>query len=516
MNNVIYFTKQTLLIAFFAMFFSCTNRENNNNQLPDPKIKAGIVRISGSVSNLKLPEGDKKVMISIWNRSLFTGEELKYAINLNKGNRFSIDIPLECSKAICGFHVESETKDYGYCNIGLEQGKGLEMNIVFDDKGGMKVDTKNCLDLTFDDMMNILKAMGRFEDCHTWGEFYKMSPKEFSDHELTISLKKRLNFAIDSLGFSEKIKKHLINDLSLNFLKGRLFWYKKDAEKSFKMSKQKDTPNTVYTAVEPDKSYYSFLKQYNLNNPQYLYCYYYSDFLKYFSAIEAFKIPEIKDTPIESWLVGVKASVKDAVGFDNGLFYDILAANVFGQQLFDRQEPFTSKQILNINNYYKTRNAEIAKILLNRNEELIRSLEKNKNLKVNVTPAVTKEKLMNTLIAKYKGKVVLVDFWATWCSPCMNAMNDMKPIKTELKDKGVVFVYLTDISSPKPLWQGKIKSIGGEQYYFTAKEWEYVTDNFGFKGIPSYLIYDKNGVLKHKFTAYPGTDTMRKMIKELL
>jgi len=516
MKRVIFLTKQTLLIAFFTMFFFCTNGQNNNNQLPEPKIKAGIVRISGSVSNLKLPEGEKKVIISIWSRSLFTGEERKYVTNLNKENRFSIEIPLECNVAICGFSVENETKQYGFGKIGLEQGNQFQMNIVFDDKGVMKVETKGGLDLTLDDMMNMTQALIRFDECHTWGDYYKMSPTAFSEHELSIGLKERLHVAVDSLGFSEKIKKLLINDCSLYFLKGRLFLYKDCAEKSFKMSNQKNIQDTKYTAVEPDKSYYSFLRQYNLNNPQYLYGYFYSEFLKRFLSIKAFNIPEIKDIPIDSWLMGVKASVKEAVGFNNGLFFDILAANAFGIQLFDKQEPLTGKQILNINNYYKTRNAEIAKILLKRNDELIKTLESNRNLKVNVTPEVTKEKLIENIIAKYKGKVVLVDFWATWCSPCINAMNEIKTIKTELKDKGVVFVYLTNPSSPKPLWEGKIKSIGGEQYYLTANEWEYVMGSFGFEGIPSYLIYDKNGVLKLKFTSYPGTDNMRKMIKELM
>ena len=123
---------------------------------------------------------------------------------------------------------------------------------------------------------------------------------------------------------------------------------------------------------------------------------------------------------------------------------------------------------------------------------------------------------MNTIIPKYKGSVVLVDFWATWCVPCLNAHYDIKPIKDELKEKGVVFVYLTDSSSPKPLWEGKIKGIGGEHYYLTESEWNYVLDSFSFTGIPSYLIYDKTGQLKHKFTGFPGTDKMREMIEALL
>ena len=41
-------------------------------------------------------------------------------------------------------------------------------------------------------------------------------------------------------------------------------------------------------------------------------------------------------------------------------------------------------------------------------------------------------------------------------------------------------------------------------------------DSFGLEGIPSYLFYDTKGVLKNKVTAYPGTEKMQKMIKELL
>jgi len=102
--------KQTLLIAFFSMFFFCSSGQNKNNQLPAPMIKSGIVKISGSVSGLKLPKGEKNVTISIWNRSLFTGEEKKYVTNLNKENRFSIDFPLECSMAICGFMLKANLK----------------------------------------------------------------------------------------------------------------------------------------------------------------------------------------------------------------------------------------------------------------------------------------------------------------------------------------------------------------------------------------------------------------------
>ena len=155
-------------------------------------------------------------------------------------------------------------------------------------------------------------------------------------------------------------------------------------------------------------------------------------------------------------------------------------------------------------------------MLFRKNEELVLSIEKSNDLKVNKTPDVTKEKLMDAIIDEYKGSVVVVDFWATWCAPCMDAHKEMKPLKDELKDKGVVFVYLTNGSSPKPLWEGKIKSIGGEQYYLTGSEWDYILESFGFEGIPSYLIYDTKGQLIHKFTGFPGIDKMREMSEAVI
>jgi thiol-disulfide isomerase/thioredoxin len=498
------------------MSFSCANYQNNNDKLPDPKIKAGIAKISGSISNLKLPEGEKKVAIEIWVMNPVSGEESKYVTNLNENNRFSLEVPLECSTAIVGFNIGTNTKKFGYAYIGLEQDKELQMNIVFNDKGDFKIDAKGGLNLAYDDTMNIFRALELFDEHFTWGDYYKMTPKEFAEHELTIGLKERTNAAIDSLALSETTKKFLIDEFNIRFLKGRLFYYKESAEESFKLSQLEHPFYSDYIAIEPDKSYYSFLRDFNLNSPQYLYSYSYSDFLKKFLSIAAFRIPKIKDMPIDEWLRGVKATVQDVIGFNSGLFYDMLAANAYALQMNDRKEPLTNKQLENISNYFKDNKESYSKILIKKNGELVISIERSNDLKVNETPSSTKEKLMNTIIAKYKGSVVLVDFWATWCIPCMNAHKDMKPIKDELKDKGVVFVYLTDGSSPKPLWEGKIKGIGGEQYYLTDGEWNYVMDSFSFERIPSYLIYDTNGQLIHKFTGFPGTDKMREMIEALL
>ena len=233
-------------------------------------------------------------------------------------------------------------------------------------------------------------------------------------------------------------------------------------------------------------------------------------------SIKAFNIPQINDMPVDEWLKVVKNKVKDVVGFDSGLFYDMLAANAYAIQLNYRNKPLTNKQLENIKYYYKDRNCGIEDILIKNNKEIIKTLESNKDLKINKTPAIAKEKLMDAIIAKYKGKVVLADFWATWCGPCKSAFTDIIPLKKELKGEDVVFVYVSNVTSPKESWEAQIKVIGGEQYYLTADEWEYILNNLGFDSIPTYLLYDRNGVLKNKVTGFPGKDKMHEMIKKIL
>jgi len=350
------------------MSFSCTNYQNNNDRLPEPKVKAGIAKISGTINNLKLPEGEKKVTIEIFPANPVTGEDSKYVAILDENNQFSLEVPLVCSPAIVGFNFGTDIKKYGLGNIGLEQDKELQMNIILDDNGDIKIDAKGGLNLTYDDMMNILKARVQFDTHFTWGDYYKMSPKEFAEHELTIGLKERTTATLDSLAFSEKIKKYLIDEFNLRFLKGRLFYYKESAEKSFKMSEIEDPFYSEYAAVEPDKSYYFFLKDFNLNNPQYLYCPSYAEFMQKFLSIAAFRIPKIKDMLIDEWLIGVKSTVQDVVGFNSGLFYDMLAANAYALQLNDKKEPLTDKQIENISNYFKDNKESYSKILIRKND----------------------------------------------------------------------------------------------------------------------------------------------------
>lgn len=497
-----------MLILLFSSF------QINNDRLPDPVVKIGTAKISGSIANLKLSDAEKKVVFTVFVYNPITGSEdnTTYTTTVDKENRFAIQVPLECTTEICGFNIGNDSTSFGWGYIGLDQSKELKLNLIFDDNEKMSAKATGGLSLTTDDILNICDAYGVFEDCHTWGEFQTMSPQEFLDHELNISLKKRMNAVFDSLDFSDKIKRYLKDDIKLRFYKGRLFYYKETVEQCRKMN----DINSTDTVVEPDKSYYSFLKELDLNNPQYLYCEDYKYFLKGFLRIPAFKIPVINEIPTNEWVSTVKNSISGVVGFSSGFFYDLLATRAYIKQIKIDQTPLTNKQIKNIQTFFTDDRGELGKLIIASNNQLIMKLGESKDLKINETPKVFNGNVVDAIVSKYKGSVVVIDLWATWCGPCIKAMSDMKSLKIELKKKGVTFVYITNRSSPEDLWKSTIKTIGGEHYYLINGEWDTLMEFYNLQYIPSYLIFDKSGELKQKITAFPGDEKMRKLIEDLV
>ncbi|TCO10494.1 TlpA family protein disulfide reductase [Natronoflexus pectinivorans] len=181
-------------------------------------------------------------------------------------------------------------------------------------------------------------------------------------------------------------------------------------------------------------------------------------------------------------------------GIELGLVTDIMYSQDILRRIVSQMTPLTDSDVERIQ--ANISDPFIKEYLAVSNQSVIDKIELNKLTSVHniqEVPDTDLENVFDAIISKYKGKVVYVDFWATWCGPCRSGMTRIIPLKEELSDEDIVFVYITNPSSPKNAWKNMIAEIKGDHYRVSNEEWEVFRNRFDITGIPHYVLVDKNG-----------------------
>lgn len=156
-----------------------------------------------------------------------------------------------------------------------------------------------------------------------------------------------------------------------------------------------------------------------------------------------------------------------------------------------------------------------ANALKARNNET-KEIEARLKEKIASLPDDAPEKYFQNIIDKYKGKVVLVDLWNTWCGPCRAALKENEPLKSStLTDPDIVWVYIADTSSDLAQYEKMIPGIKGEHYMASKEQKKAINDRFNVDGIPFYILVDREGnAVRHP--DYRNHDLMVEGIKAAL
>lgn len=122
-----------------------------------------------------------------------------------------------------------------------------------------------------------------------------------------------------------------------------------------------------------------------------------------------------------------------------------------------------------------------------------------------------------TSLAQQRGKVVLVDFWASWCDPCLKELPELEKLHRELSEKGVVFLGV-NLDREKKNAVDLVRRLQLTFKVLVDPEGK-VAEIYDPPKMPSSYVIDKAGVLRHVNAGFGGkgdVDRFRAQLTALL
>jgi thiol-disulfide isomerase/thioredoxin len=118
--------------------------------------------------------------------------------------------------------------------------------------------------------------------------------------------------------------------------------------------------------------------------------------------------------------------------------------------------------------------------------------------------------------ADLRGKVVLIDFWATWCQPCKKEMPGYQKLLDRYGSRGfavVGFKFDTMMDTEDPVLFAKEIRV---RYPLAAAANDLKEKFGGIQGLPTTMLYDRQGILRQKIIGFEYTDVIESELKPLL
>lgn len=119
-------------------------------------------------------------------------------------------------------------------------------------------------------------------------------------------------------------------------------------------------------------------------------------------------------------------------------------------------------------------------------------------------------------LSDYQGKVVFLNFWASWCRPCMKKMDEMKSLQAEMEAQGVVFINVS-FDQTNEAWMKTVneKNYGGVHVIVPGNVESEIAQQYQVRAIPQYFIIDKKGRFAERPIVY-SLETVKDVLQKQL
>jgi thiol-disulfide isomerase/thioredoxin len=124
---------------------------------------------------------------------------------------------------------------------------------------------------------------------------------------------------------------------------------------------------------------------------------------------------------------------------------------------------------------------------------------------------------LEATIAKHKGEVVLVDFWATWCGPCKEQFPHTVELSHKYRDQGLAVISVScDTNDEQQAAEAFLQRVGADFENFLSTAGFDSLEVFDIQALPHYRIYDRQGTLVKSSGADPEEVLSPEEIEEIV
>lgn len=499
---------------------------------------------SGSIKGYTVALGFKTGKVFVNN--VVTGQEEIYLIDISSDGKFSVAIPLKYNNEVwINFPFFNST-------VYLEPEKKMVQDFDISVPGKVSSVFKGDCAIINNDF-NKVRALTQYNWDKIHGDIYGLTPQQYKTYFLRIQAQKLA--AVDSVAKTETLSKKTLQlitsdlryDIAIN-----LMGFNSNRESAYRIKNKIGFKSRlpVISEVKLDAGYFDFLKSFKYNDPSMMKSFNYYIFINrlkflgliydranpidYTNEINQLKKQDTTNKVIINTLTLFRTLMKrkaTAVGAlerarpivlksllktDITLELELMDLQDLCQGIYEQKTPLSNTKLNDLKQRFKYTSFFL--MLTDLNNKVKKEVEASKlqtGYVENKIPAINTDSVFDNIISKYKGKIIFIDFWATWCGPCIQGIQEIAPIKAGLMDKNVVFIYITNDTSPEKAYHTLVPEIKGEHYRLTADEYNILSTRFEIYGIPHYAIINQKGVVVNKDFHWVNTGDIKKALLSL-
>lgn len=235
-----------------------------------------------------------------------------------------------------------------------------------------------------------------------------------------------------------------------------------------------------------DTGYYAFLRSVPFENPVAHYTDTYADFLYWYYKVRAYEALNTKAFETDASILNKQAEL--AAKELQGKALEIALAAI-AVKMFDNNQVSNAANVIE---QLKQRGASVETV-----QWLDARFEKMSHLAVGALAkdfALADSSGKQISLSSLRGKVVYIDFWASWCGPCRKEMPHSRQLMEKLKNEPVTFLFVSIDEKPDAWRKAMAQEKLGGVHLLDNRGWQSpVLADYNFRSIPHYVLLDKDG-----------------------